>query len=97
MNAIIGMTDLALTESPPPQILEYLKTVRTSASVLMELLNEILDFAKLEAGKFVLERSQLSLRELVDELAQMFSFSGRRQGIGSSHRDGAGSSRQAPR
>ncbi len=74
MNAIIGMTDLALTESPPAQILEYLTTVRASANVLMDLLNEILDFSKMEAGKFVLERSALSLRALVDELSQMFRF-----------------------
>ncbi|HEY1600525.1 MAG TPA: response regulator [Pirellulales bacterium] len=72
MNAIVGMTDLALTESPPPQIQEYLNTVRSNANVLMELLNEILDFSKLESGKFVLGMSSLSVRTLVDELFQMF-------------------------
>ena len=79
MNAIIGMTDLALTESPTPQILEYLNTVKSNASVLLELLNEILDFAKVESGKFVLESSQFSVRELIDELAQTLRFRARKR------------------
>ena len=79
MNAIIGMTDLALTESPTPQILEYLNTVKSNASVLLELLNEILDFAKVESGKFVLESSQFSVRELIDELAHTLRFRARKR------------------
>src|SRR6478752_4245536 len=49
MNAIIGMTDLALHEQLSPLLGEYLTTVKSSAHVLLELLNEILDFSKLEA------------------------------------------------
>jgi signal transduction histidine kinase len=81
MNAIIGMTDLALTESPAPQILEYLNTVKSNANVLLELLNEILDFAKVESGKFVLENSQFSVRELVDELAHTLRFRAEEKGL----------------
>src|SRR6185436_16896388 len=54
MNAIIGMTDLALSEDLAPALREYLSTARSNAQVLLELLNEILDFSRLEAGKFVL-------------------------------------------
>ncbi|MBI2826301.1 MAG: response regulator [Planctomycetia bacterium] len=74
MNAIIGMTELALLESLPPDVHEYLGTVKSNAHVLLELLNEILDFSKLEAGKFDLESVPFSLGELIEELVRTFRF-----------------------
>jgi two-component system, sensor histidine kinase len=68
MNAIIGMTDLALDEDVSPQVRQYLSTVKSSAHVLLALLNEILDFSKVESGKFVVESTPFQLRPLVDEL-----------------------------
>ena len=63
MNAIIGMTDLALVEELPPQVREYLDVVQTNAHLLLELLNEILDLSKLEAGKLTLENAPLPSAE----------------------------------
>jgi len=74
MNAIIGMTDLALHEQLSPLLREYLTTVKSSAHVLLELLNEILDFSKLEAGKFVLQSVPFRLREMVDQIVREFGF-----------------------
>jgi signal transduction histidine kinase len=74
MNAIIGMTDLALHEQLSPLLREYLTTVKSSAHVLLELLNEILDFSKLEAGKFALQSVPFRLREMVDEIVRAFGF-----------------------
>jgi two-component system, sensor histidine kinase len=74
MNAIIGMTDLALHEQLSPLLREYLTTVKSSAHVLLELLNEILDFSKLEAGKFALQNVPFRLREMVDEIVREFGF-----------------------
>jgi signal transduction histidine kinase len=74
MTAIIGMTDLALSEEVPLQVREYLQAVQTNAHVLLELLNEILDLSKLEAGKFVLENAPFSLRKIIHELAQTFGY-----------------------
>jgi two-component system, sensor histidine kinase len=65
MNAIIGMTELALGENPSPVVCEYLDTAKSSAYSLLELLNEILDFSKMEAGKFVLQFVPFKLRELI--------------------------------
>ena len=62
MNAIIGMTDLALRENPSPTVRDYLETARTSADLLVSLLNEILDFSKLESGRFTLESAPFDLR-----------------------------------
>ena len=74
MNAIIGMTDLALKEGLSPMVREYLTTVQSSSHVLLELLNEILDFSKIESGKFSLQNVAFSLREVVDELARAVRF-----------------------
>jgi signal transduction histidine kinase len=65
MNAIIGMTELALNEIVSDGVREYLDTVKSSAYSLLELLNEILDFSKIEAGKFSLQSSVFNLRELI--------------------------------
>jgi signal transduction histidine kinase len=86
MNAIIGMTELALDESIPPLVREYLSTVRSNAYVLLELLNEILDFSKLEAGKFALEVAPFSLRELVGELTRSVDYRAEEKGLAFSTR-----------
>jgi two-component system, sensor histidine kinase len=74
MNAIIGMTDLSLREQLSPIVREHLTTVRSSSHVLLELLNEILDLSKMEAGKFTLQSVPFDLRELIDDLAHAHRF-----------------------
>ncbi|MEX1095176.1 MAG: response regulator [Planctomycetales bacterium] len=67
MNAIIGMTQLALREELPPLVHDYLETVGDSAASLMRLLNDILDFSKLESGRFTLQPAPFRLRDTLDE------------------------------
>jgi signal transduction histidine kinase len=74
MNAIIGMTDLALSETLSPLVREYLTTVQSSAHVLLELLNEILDLSKIEAGKFTLQHVPFRLHELVNDVVRIYNF-----------------------
>lgn len=74
MNAIIGMTDLALDEQLPPLVREYLATVKSNARLLLDLLNDLLDFSKLEAGKFVLEARPFRLRHAIDDVQRNLSF-----------------------
>lgn len=72
MNAIIGMTDLALKEQLTPIVREYLTMARSSSHVLLELLNEILDLSKIEAGKFTLQNVRFHLRDLINDLARTY-------------------------
>lgn len=81
MNAIIGMTDLALRENLEPIVREYLSTVRSSSGVLLELLNEILDLSKMEAGKFSLQSVPFDLRGMIDELARANRFRAHDKGL----------------
>ncbi|GIW97090.1 MAG: hybrid sensor histidine kinase/response regulator [Pirellulaceae bacterium] len=67
MNAIIGMTDLALEEELSEPVRDYLETARSAAHSLLRLLNDILDFSKIEAGKFSIEEAPFSVQEVVDE------------------------------
>ena len=65
MNAVIGMTDLALETRMSPEQRQYLETVKTSAGPLLNLINDILDFSKVEAGEEVLEHLEFRLRDSI--------------------------------
>ncbi|SFJ51188.1 hybrid sensor histidine kinase/response regulator [Planctomicrobium piriforme] len=81
MNAIIGMTDLALAEQLPPTACDYLATAKSSAYALLGLLNEILDVSRLEAGKFHLEELPFDLLAVVEETLQTLSVRAFEKGL----------------
>jgi signal transduction histidine kinase/ActR/RegA family two-component response regulator len=65
MNAILGFTDLALKTELNPELRDYLDTVHTSAQWLMHIVNDVLDFARIEAAKLQLEKKDLSIVECI--------------------------------
>ncbi len=67
MAAILGMTELALAADLNPTVRDYLKTAKESADGLLHLLNEILDFSRMEAGRFQLEAIPFRLRTTLDQ------------------------------
>lgn len=62
MNAIIGMTGLVLDSQLTSQQNDYLGTVRESAESLMGIINDLLDFSKIESGKIELEEEPFEIR-----------------------------------
>jgi signal transduction histidine kinase len=66
MNGIMGMTDLVLTTKLTGEQRDYLETARESADALLAIINDILDFAKIESGKFELEKIDFDLRTTVE-------------------------------
>jgi signal transduction histidine kinase/HPt (histidine-containing phosphotransfer) domain-containing protein/BarA-like signal transduction histidine kinase len=68
MNGIIGMTELALRTNLSPEQRDYLDTVRTSANSLLEILNDVLDFSKIESRKMRLEAVPISVADVMTEL-----------------------------
>jgi PAS domain S-box-containing protein len=67
MNAIVGMTDMALETKLNPEQREYLQTVKGSAGSLLNLIDDILDFSKVEARKEKLDTVEFLLRDTVEE------------------------------
>jgi signal transduction histidine kinase/CheY-like chemotaxis protein len=65
MNAILGFTDLALKAQLSPELRDYVDTVHTSAQWLMHIVNDVLDFARIEAAKLQLENKELSVAECI--------------------------------
>ena len=66
MNGILGMVELALDDEAAPQQRDRLRLVHDSARSLLAIINDLLDLAKIEAGKFVLDPSRFALREEVE-------------------------------
>jgi signal transduction histidine kinase/CheY-like chemotaxis protein len=86
MNAIIGMTELALDTELLPEQREQLSLVKSSAHVLLQLLNDILDLSKIEAGKLELERTNFVLREVVGETLKSMAVRANEKGVELTHR-----------
>lgn len=75
MNAIIGMSDLILKAGISPQINEYATIINTSSKDLLKIINDILDFSKIDAGKLDIEVVPMNLRDLLEEVADIFKHS----------------------
>lgn len=74
MNAIVGMTRLLSSKEPRADQLRYLNAIQQSADNLLVIINDILDLSKIEAGKIVIERTDFSLREVVQSVRDMLLF-----------------------
>ncbi|TCS72753.1 signal transduction histidine kinase [Sulfuritortus calidifontis] len=73
MNAIIGMTELALDSKLDPEPREFVETAHNAAVSLLRILNDILDFSGIEAGKLQLERAPFDLGDLLNRLRDAFA------------------------
>ncbi|MGO8744943.1 MAG: CheR family methyltransferase [Thermoguttaceae bacterium] len=81
MNAVLGMTDLALAEELSPTVRDYVDTARESAGALLELLNDILDLSRIEAGRLRLESAPFRLRPLLDKTVKSLGIRAYEKGL----------------
>jgi PAS domain S-box-containing protein len=81
MNAIIGMTHLALEDGLPDRQRDYVEKAHSSARNLLQILNDILDVSKIEAGQLVLERIDFELESVVGEMADVLGLKADEKGL----------------
>ncbi len=81
MNVIIGMTDMALDEQLPAAPRDYLHTIRRATLGLLEIVNDILDCSKIEAGKVALEALDVRFDTLVGDVVAMLGPAAREKGL----------------
>ena len=81
MNAIIGMTHLALEDGLPPKQRDYIEKAHGSARNLLQILNDILDVSKIEAGQMTLERIDFELEGVVSEMADVLGLRADEKGL----------------
>jgi PAS domain S-box-containing protein len=72
MNGIMGMTELALETDLTEEQREYLDTVNRCAKQLMTVVNDVLDYSKIEAGKVKIEAIDFSLESLLEDVRRAF-------------------------
>jgi PAS domain S-box-containing protein len=75
LNAVIGMTTLLLDTPLNAEQHDFVETARTSGTALLSIINNILDFSKIDAGKFDLEQQPLHLRACIEEALDLLASS----------------------
>ncbi|MCL1876226.1 MAG: ATP-binding protein [Synergistaceae bacterium] len=74
MNAVLGMSELLLQENLSKRQLRYVSDIKTSAVVLLDIINDILDISKIQAGKFNLVPVHYDFNALIDNISSMAHF-----------------------
>lgn len=74
MNAIIGFAEILEKETLDPKHREYIHSIKQGGENLLTLMNDILDLSKIEAGVVKIERKEISLKRLVEEIRDIFEL-----------------------
>ncbi len=81
LNGIIPMLDLLMNSKLPPDQHEFLRTAYTSSRQMLRIVDDILDFSKLEANKLQLESTSFNLRDLLDSIIRLMEKPAESKGL----------------
>lgn len=81
LNAILGFADILENSLTDDAQKENINVIKSSGINLLDLVNDILDLSKIEAGQMQIKHSEVNLRVLMEELINLFSVAARQKGI----------------
>ena len=81
MNAIIGLSELSLRTQLSPKQQDFLTKIYLSANNLLQIINDLLDISKVEAGKMVLENQSINLDQILEDLATVLATDVEEKGL----------------
>ncbi len=81
INGILGMSELALSTALTPEQRDYVETVRLSADSLLALVDDVLDFSRIEAGKMDLNPVPINLHTRIENTMATLAIEGHRKGL----------------
>ncbi|MBM9591543.1 response regulator [Leptospira sp. 201903075] len=79
LNAVIGLSMWLMEDNPKPEQIEYLKNLRFSSETLLTLINDILDFNKIEERMIIIEEIDFSLKEFINSVSTSFGIKAKEQ------------------
>jgi len=74
LNEVIGITNLLLQGNPREDQMDYIKTLRFSGNHLLTLVNDVLDYNKMESGKIEFEQTSFNLSDFLKDIQRTYSF-----------------------
>jgi len=72
LNGVLGMANLLSDTKPTPEQLEYINTIKLSANNLITIINDLLDFSKIQDGVVKIENREFDVHELLSNIVQLF-------------------------
>lgn len=81
IHGILGAVELALDSTPTDEVSSYLRSIRASSSVLLNVVNDVLDFSKLESGRLELISEIFEIRILIREILDIFVLQAEKKGL----------------
>jgi signal transduction histidine kinase len=81
MNGVMGMIDLVLMRATDPKQIDWLKKSKGAAQRMINVINDIIDFSKIEAERLPLEEKNFSLGQMIDDLVAMQDLTAEAKGL----------------
>ncbi len=81
MNGIIGATELVMAEELSPEVKKYIRIIHDSGHLLLNIINDVLDFSKIESGRLEMEKIPFNLDEILERIMEMFFSRAKEKGV----------------